>query len=85
MVRLGDDVGSQELLMSPETWRKWLKPRMAKVIAAARRSTEKAYLVSQRRRYRAHSHDLVEMGSMLNPGQPSAWIPWTFGVVTVRS
>ena len=33
----GDDVGTQRgMLMSPEQWRHWLKPRWARVIAAAK-------------------------------------------------
>jgi len=37
VLRLGDDIGTQRgLLMSPGTWRQWLKPRLARVIEAAR-------------------------------------------------
>jgi uroporphyrinogen decarboxylase len=35
MIWIGDDVGGQNnMIMSPETWRRFLKPRMAKFIAA---------------------------------------------------
>ncbi|MCC6443460.1 MAG: hypothetical protein IT210_08385 [Armatimonadetes bacterium] len=37
MMRYGDDVGMQDrLMMKPEHWRKWLKPRLAREIQAAR-------------------------------------------------
>jgi len=37
VILIGDDVGMQDrMLMSPATWRKWLKPRTAAIIAAAR-------------------------------------------------
>jgi uroporphyrinogen decarboxylase len=69
----GDDVGTQRgMLMSPETWRKWLKPRWAKVIAAAK-AVKPALLVTY------HSDgdisaiipELAEIGiDVLNPVQP---------------
>ncbi|HHV43126.1 MAG TPA: hypothetical protein GXX57_00465 [Firmicutes bacterium] len=78
MVRLGDDVGSQRaLLMSQETWRKWLKPRMAKVIAAAKEVNREVHIWY-------HSDgvigpildDLVEIGvNVLNPVQPECMDP----------
>ena len=37
MIWLGDDVGGQDsMLMSPKMWRKYLKPRMAELIASLR-------------------------------------------------
>ena len=37
VIHIGDDIGMQDrMLMSPDTWRTWLKPRLARVIAAAR-------------------------------------------------
>ena len=37
-IQLADDIGMQDRLMiSPATWRKWIKPRLASLIAAARR------------------------------------------------
>jgi uroporphyrinogen decarboxylase len=36
-IHIGDDVGMQwGMMMSPETWREWFKPRWARVIAAAK-------------------------------------------------
>jgi len=37
VIHIGDDIGMQDrMLMSPAMWRTWLKPRLARVIAAAR-------------------------------------------------
>lgn len=37
VIHIGDDIGMQDrMFMSPATWRTWLKPRLARVIAAAR-------------------------------------------------
>ncbi|MFA4945335.1 MAG: uroporphyrinogen decarboxylase family protein [Lentisphaeria bacterium] len=37
LIQLGDDIGMQQtIMMSLDLWRNWLKPRLAKVIAAAR-------------------------------------------------
>ncbi len=37
VIHIGDDIGMQDrMLMSPATWRTWLKPRLARVIDAAR-------------------------------------------------
>ena len=36
IMRLGDDVGMQhQMMISPNIWRKWLKPRLAGVIQSA--------------------------------------------------
>lgn len=36
ILRVGDDVGTQKaMMMSPEMWREWLKPRLAAVIQSA--------------------------------------------------
>jgi uroporphyrinogen decarboxylase len=69
----GDDVGTQRgMLMSPDTWRRWLKPRWAKVIAAAK-AVKPDLLVTY------HSDgdistiipELAEIGiDVLNPVQP---------------
>lgn len=78
MVRMGDDVGSQKaMIMSPDTWRQWLKPRMAKVIAAAKKVNQDVHIWY-------HSDgviepildDLVEIGvNVLNPVQPECMDP----------
>ncbi|MBN1865593.1 MAG: hypothetical protein JW808_11910 [Victivallales bacterium] len=70
---LGDDIGMQKtIMMSLDMYREWLKPRLAKVIAAAR--AEKPDII-------VHYHscgfvepyipDLIEVGvDVLNPIQP---------------
>ena len=73
IVEYNDDVGSQNgLLMSPEMWRKYLKPRVAEVFDLIRASGKHV---------RYHScgavrdilPDLIDMGlEILNPVQPLA-------------
>jgi uroporphyrinogen decarboxylase len=73
MIRLGDDVGMQDrLMMRPEVWRRFLKPRLARVIESAR-SVRPDIPVWY------HSDgdisliipDLIEVGvTVLNPVQP---------------
>jgi len=70
---LGDDIGMQDAtMMSTDMYREWLKPRLAKVIAAAKR-VKPDILISY------HScgyitpfiNDLIEIGvDILNPVQP---------------
>lgn len=37
LIRTGDDVGTQRgMMISPEMWRRWLKPRLARLIEAAK-------------------------------------------------
>ncbi len=74
----GDDVGTQRgMMMSPAMWRRWLKPRLAKIIAAAR---------EQKRDIRIFYHsdgdirdiipELIEIGvDVLNPVQPECMDP----------
>lgn len=75
MINLGDDVGMQDrLLLSKETWRQHLKPRLKRVIDAIREA-------SGNRKVWVHYHsdgdvtplvdDLIEIGvDILNPVQP---------------
>jgi uroporphyrinogen decarboxylase len=78
MIWTGDDVGSQHsMIMSPETWRRFLKPRMAEFISeikATRPGIKIAY----------HSDgdigpiipELIEIGlDVLNPVQPASVDP----------
>lgn len=78
MIWLGDDIGAQNsMLISPKMWRKFLKPRMANLIAevkAANPQVKVAY----------HSDgsiypiipDLIEIGvDVLNPIQPASMDP----------
>lgn len=73
IIRLGDDVGMQNtLMMSPELWRKWLKPRLKQIIETIK-ATKSDCLVFY------HScgfiepliPELIEIGiDILNPIQP---------------
>jgi uroporphyrinogen decarboxylase len=77
-VHLGDDVGMQDrLMMSPDTWRRWLKPRLRRVIEAAERARPGIHIWY-------HSDgmiqpiipDLIEVGvTILNPVQPECMDP----------
>ena len=70
---LGDDVGMPgSMLISPELWRRWLKPRLARVIEAAQRACPGIAIA-----YHSDGwcwpvlEDLVEIGvGILNPVQP---------------
>ena len=74
----GDDVGTQRgMMMSPELWRQWFKPRMAEIIAAAK-SVRGDLLVF----YHSDGNiepvipELIEIGvDILNPVQPECMDP----------
>jgi uroporphyrinogen decarboxylase len=78
MIWIGDDVGTQHtMLMSPETWRRFLKPRMAAFIAAI-----KAINPSLKVAYHSDGciypiiAELIEVGvDVLNPVQPKSMDP----------
>lgn len=74
----GDDVAMQHtMMMSPEMWREWLKPRWAKVWAAAREINPDIQIW-----YHSDGNlepiipDLIEIGmTILNPVQPECMDP----------
>ncbi len=78
MIWIGDDIGTQNaMLMSPDTWRRFLKPRMARFI-----STIKG--INPRLKVAYHSDgliypvipELIEIGvDVLNPVQPRSMDP----------
>jgi uroporphyrinogen decarboxylase len=78
IMRIGDDVGMKDrMILSPQMWRKWLKPRLAKVITAAK-TVKPDILISY------HSDgfiepiipELIEIGiDILNPVQPECMDP----------
>ncbi len=78
MIWLGDDVGAQRgMLMSPAMWRRYLKPRMAHLIAAVK-------AINPQLKVAYHSDgmiypiipELIEIGiDVLNPIQPAAVDP----------
>jgi uroporphyrinogen decarboxylase len=73
MIHLGDDIGMQStMLMKPALWREWLKPRLAKVIAAARAVKPDVLIWYHSCGYvRPVIGELAEIGiDVLNPVQP---------------
>ncbi|MEN6303285.1 MAG: uroporphyrinogen decarboxylase family protein [Armatimonadia bacterium] len=74
----GDDVGMQDrLMMSPQMWREWLKPRWKRVWAAAREIKPDIHIF-----YHSDGNiseiipDLIEIGmTILNPVQPECLDP----------
>ena len=70
---LGDDIGMQEsIMMSEAMYREWLKPRLAKVIAAAREVKPDIIIQYHSCGYvEPFIGDLIEVGvDVLNPVQP---------------
>jgi uroporphyrinogen decarboxylase len=78
VMALGDDISMQTgMLMSPRMWRKWFKPRLAAVIAAAR-EVKPDILVQYHTDgdCRAVIPELIEVGvDILNPIQPECMDP----------
>jgi uroporphyrinogen decarboxylase len=78
VLALGDDVAMQTgMMLGPATWRRWLKPRLARVIAAAKTIKPDVLI-----RYhsdgdcRAIIPELIEIGvDVLNPVQPVCMDP----------
>lgn len=74
----GDDIATQRgMMMSPETWRTWLKPRLASVIAAAKSAKpDTAIWYHSDGDCREVIPDLIEIGvGILNPVQPECMDP----------
>lgn len=73
LIKIGDDLGTQHsLLMSPELYRRWIKPYHARVIAAARAvRPDLPVCYHSDGNCRPVIGDLVEIGvTVLNPVQP---------------
>jgi len=73
VLALGDDIGMQRApMMSPALYREWLKPRLARVIAAAREAKPDILIQYHSCGYAApFIDDLIEVGvDILNPVQP---------------
>lgn len=78
VLHLGDDVSTQlDMMMNPETWRNFIKPRLKKVIDAAK-EVNKDILID----YHGDGNlqkiipDLIEIGvNILNPVQPECMDP----------
>ena len=78
IVVLGDDIGTPtSMLISPGMWRGWIKPRLARIIEAARRADPGiAVAYHSDGFYRPVIADLIEIGvSILNPVQPDCMDP----------
>jgi len=78
MLWTGDDIGSQKgMLMSPATWRRFLKPRMAELIARVK-AIKPDLLVAYHTDgdVREVIDELIEIGiDVLNPVQPACMDP----------
>jgi len=75
IIQFGDDIGSERAMMiSPETWRKFLKPRMAKIIAEVKAANPKLLvLYHSDGSFEPVIPDLIEIGvDILNPVQPES-------------
>jgi uroporphyrinogen decarboxylase len=78
VLRLGDDVAGQTgMLMSPAMWRRWLKPRLARIIAAAKAVKPDIHIFYHSDGdCRAIIPELIEIGvTVLNPIQPECMDP----------
>ncbi|MDR3692674.1 MAG: uroporphyrinogen decarboxylase family protein [Fimbriimonas sp.] len=73
LIRLGDDVGTQRgMMMSVPFWRKHLKPRLARIVEAAKTVENPPYVqYHSDGRINEIVDDLIEIGvDILNPVQP---------------
>jgi uroporphyrinogen decarboxylase len=78
MIWTGDDVGSQKgMMMSPATWRRFLKPRMARFIAELKAINPKVKIAYHcDGDLRTIIPELIEIGvDVLNPVQPACMDP----------
>jgi len=78
VIHIGDDVGMQDrMFISPATWRKWLKPRLARVIDAARAiNPEVVFFYHSDGFVEPIIPELIEIGvNALNPVQPECMDP----------
>ncbi|MHB0874525.1 MAG: uroporphyrinogen decarboxylase family protein [Anaerolineae bacterium] len=74
----GDDVGTQRgMMLSPALWRRWLKPRLAAIIAAAREAQPNVpVFYHSDGDISAIVPELMEIGvTILNPVQPECMDP----------
>jgi uroporphyrinogen decarboxylase len=78
VLRLGDDVAGQKgMLISPALWRRWFKPRMTRIIDAARAIKPDIHIFYHSDGdCRAIVPELIEIGvTVLNPVQPECMDP----------
>ena len=75
IIHLGDDIGMQSTpMMSVELWRHWLKPRLARVIGAAKAKNRETLIFYHSCGFvEPFIDDLLECGiEILNPVQPES-------------
>jgi len=78
IIHVGDDIGMEDrMMMSPDTWRKWLKPRMAEIISEAREIKPDIIFFYHSDGYvEPVIPDFIEIGiNVLNPVQPECMDP----------
>lgn len=78
IIKLGDDIGTQKsMIMHPDLWRKWLKPRLAEVISTIRKIKPEILILYHSDGYiEPVISDLIEIGvDILNPVQPESMDP----------
>jgi uroporphyrinogen decarboxylase len=78
IVITGDDVAGQEgMLMKPEVWRKFLKPRLAATVRAVKRANSETFVFYHSDgNVEAVIPELIEIGiDILNPIQPECMDP----------
>ena len=78
ILRIGDDIATQQgLMVSPTTYREWIKPYHTRVVAAAREvNPEIPVLYHSDGALTALLPDLIEVGvTAINPCQPEAMPP----------
>lgn len=79
VLMLGDDIATQvDMMLSPELWRRMIKPRLARVIDEARRvRSDLLILYHGDGNMRTVIPDLIEVGvDILNPVQPECLDPY---------
>ena len=78
IIHIGDDMGMEDrMIISPDTWRKWFKPRMNKIIKGAREIKPDVLFFYHSDGYvEPIIPDFIEIGiDVLNPVQPESMDP----------
>lgn len=78
IIHIGDDVGMEnQMMMRPELWREWLKPRLAKIIKAGKKVNPSVIFFYHSDGYiEPIIPDFIEIGvDVLNPVQPECMDP----------
>jgi len=86
LIRTGDDIGTQNgMLISPAMWRRWLKPRLARIIQVAKSANpDVRVLYDSDGNFDPVIPDLIDIGvDVLAPIQPEcndpAWLKREYG------